>query len=73
MYMHKINLGCSTTIQILATLHVHVRKLLPVHPTGHTLNCTFLMWEKLLTVSVSTHVVISNWKFVKSHTCTVLE
>ena len=31
--VHKLIVGSSTTLQILATLH----KLLPVHPLGHML------------------------------------
>ena len=58
VYMHKLIIASSTTLQISAALH----KLLPVHPTGHMLGV------QIFDVG---ETVDSLWS--KSYICTVLE
>ena len=56
--MHKLIIASSTTLQILAILHI----LLPVHPTGHML-CVHIFGVG--------ETIDSLWS--KSYICTLLE
>ena len=60
--MHKLIIGSCTTLHISATLH----KLLPVHPTGHTLRVHICDVGE-----TNANTIDSLWS--KSYTCTVLE